>query len=185
MSCVVNHQSTPFAALLRFVCQAAVSRRSVSKSGIQRHRHCRLSTLSSISAMFNQLPCLSVNTNSKREQNRCASAASNALYNAASLCVLKLSDPKITRFAVGYTSSNTIFTSYAQFIAARRSCPDTLRHPESASVNKKIVAVPLRLYSESIRNTRPGLMPCGTQILVNNAANLIFMVFVSAKLTNT
>ena len=62
-SSVVNRQSTPFASAFRFSCQAWVSERSVSKSGIRRHKHCRVKTLSSISAMFAAM----LRTNSNRE----------------------------------------------------------------------------------------------------------------------
>ena len=123
-SSVVHCQSTCFASLLRLFSHAFVSLRSVSMSGIRRHKHCRVSTLSSISAIFNQLPCLGVYTISKREHNLCASSASNALDKDDSVCVFRLSQTKITRFAIGYTSSNSTFTSSAQSTAVRRSRTD-------------------------------------------------------------
>jgi hypothetical protein len=59
-SSVVNRQSTGAEfSFLRF-SQAATSSVKISLSSIRRSRHCRLKTLNSISAIFNQLPCLGV-----------------------------------------------------------------------------------------------------------------------------
>ena len=41
-------------------CQAATSRSRIVRSASRRSRHCPASMASSISAMFNQLPCLGV-----------------------------------------------------------------------------------------------------------------------------
>ncbi len=57
---VVNCQSAFTPAAFRFASHAATSRANTSRSGMRRSRHCRASTLSSISAMFSQLPCLGV-----------------------------------------------------------------------------------------------------------------------------
>ena len=57
---VVKCQQMFSLAWFRSVSHAASSRRSSSMSAILRERHCRVMTLSSISAMFSQLPCFGV-----------------------------------------------------------------------------------------------------------------------------
>ena len=59
-SWVVNRQSMTDFAALRSRSSAATSRRSSASSLIRRFRHPLLKTLNSISAMFNQLPCVGV-----------------------------------------------------------------------------------------------------------------------------
>ena len=59
--------------------QAATSRSSVARSASRRSRHCRASTLSSISAMFSQLPCLGVWWISSLSASRLASAGREGL----------------------------------------------------------------------------------------------------------
>ncbi len=51
---------TAIRVALRRSAQAVASRRKVSISSIRRSRHCRVKTLSSISAMSNQLPFFGV-----------------------------------------------------------------------------------------------------------------------------
>ena len=57
---VVKCQQMFSLAWFRSVSHADSSRRSSSMSAILRERHCRVMTLSSISAMFSQLPCFGV-----------------------------------------------------------------------------------------------------------------------------
>src|ERR1700719_4025653 len=59
-SAVVNCQSALACLLFRSASQAATSSVSIALSGMRRSRHCVDSTLSSISAMLSQLPCLGV-----------------------------------------------------------------------------------------------------------------------------
>ena len=59
-SAVVKRQSTVVAAVLRRSSQAATSAASVCRSAMRWSKHWRPSTLSSISAMLSQLPCLGV-----------------------------------------------------------------------------------------------------------------------------
>ena len=59
-SAVVNCQSILFVRLFLAVSHAATSVCMVVMSAILRSRHCPFRTLSSISAIFNQLPCLGV-----------------------------------------------------------------------------------------------------------------------------
>lgn len=54
---VVKCQQMLAPAWLRSISHAASSCRSPSMSPILRERHCRVITLSAISAMFSQLPC--------------------------------------------------------------------------------------------------------------------------------
>jgi hypothetical protein len=75
-SAVVNCQSTPTCRRFRSWPQAWASAPTVDGSGIRRSRHCRVSTLNSDSATFNQLPCLGVCTSSSFLANRKASAGS-------------------------------------------------------------------------------------------------------------
>ena len=59
-SSVVNCQSTLARTRSRDACQAATSVRRTLIESIRRPRHWRITTLSSISATFSQLPCLGV-----------------------------------------------------------------------------------------------------------------------------
>ena len=114
---------------------------------MRRHKHCRVSTLSSISAIFNQLPCLGVYTISKRERKLRASAAGKALYKDETLCVFRLSQTKLLVLLLDtphLITSSPLTPNLQRFDAHAQ---DTRRHPESASVKRKSDAVPLRLYS--------------------------------------
>lgn len=57
---VLNRQWTVAPCSLRGASQAAILRRSEFSSGMRSSRHCSERTLSSISTMFSQLPCLGV-----------------------------------------------------------------------------------------------------------------------------
>jgi len=57
---VVKRQSTLVAIALRASSHAAASCARVAMSLMRRSKHCRSSTLSSISAMLSQLPCAGV-----------------------------------------------------------------------------------------------------------------------------
>jgi hypothetical protein len=59
-SAVVNRHCTPTSRSLRPSCHAPTSRSISRADSIRRPRHCRDSTLSSISAMFSHDPCLGV-----------------------------------------------------------------------------------------------------------------------------
>lgn len=92
---VVNCQLTLDSRLFRWACQANTSRRTFSISEIRRFRHCLLSTFNSISAMFNQLPCFGVKTNSNRSHRAFACLGGKVSYKAPGLCVLRLSMTKV------------------------------------------------------------------------------------------
>src|SRR2546425_5393396 len=81
-SAVVKRQLMPTACPLRLVCQAATSCSSSAREPMRRSKHCRMSTENSISAMFNQLPCLGVECRSSFSIRRRASAGSNTSYKA-------------------------------------------------------------------------------------------------------
>src|SRR5512132_1472402 len=89
-SVVVKRQSTPRPAALRAVCQAVTSRSSAARLASRRSRHGSASTLSSISAMFSQLPCLGVAWSSSLSASRLASAGPNASYSEAGVWVLQV-----------------------------------------------------------------------------------------------
>ena len=59
-SSVVKRQLTGAPRLLRSTCQAQTSVRICSMEGMRRFKHWLFKALSSISAMFSQLPCLGV-----------------------------------------------------------------------------------------------------------------------------
>ena len=82
-SAVVKRHSTGLLVRLRCSIQALTSLRSVSMSAIRRAKHCRASTLNSHSAMFSQLPCFGVYTNSSLSSNARALAGSKVLYSDA------------------------------------------------------------------------------------------------------
>ena len=67
----------------------------------RRAKHCRASTLNSHSAMFSQLPCFGVYTNSSLSSNARALAGSKVLYSDAPVCVLRLSISSVIRCACG------------------------------------------------------------------------------------
>jgi len=75
---VVNCQSALVWLLLRCACQAAISSASVRMFGMRRSRHWDDKTLSSTSAIFNQLPCVGVKCHSNRSTSRRASAGGKA-----------------------------------------------------------------------------------------------------------
>src|SRR5262249_43446961 len=77
------------------------SSRNTATSSMRRSRHCPESTLSSVSAMFNQLPCLGVSWTSSRSHSRLASAAGNASYSAPPVWVFRLSQTRTRRSASG------------------------------------------------------------------------------------
>src|SRR5512132_1033826 len=87
-SSVVNRQLTPRPAPLRAACHAATSTSRVAWSASRRSRHWPASMASSISAMFNQLPCLGVECSSSRSASRLASAGANASSSDAGVWVL-------------------------------------------------------------------------------------------------
>src|SRR6266566_3249332 len=100
-SSVVNRQSTPRPEALRAACHAATSRSSVAWSASRRSRHCSASTLSSISAMFSQLPCLGVYCSSSLSASRLASAGGKASYSDAGVWVLQVVLDQHDRLGVG------------------------------------------------------------------------------------
>jgi len=65
---VVKRQSTRHLAVFRWRSQAATSWVKVSGLGIRRSKHCVARTLSSVSAIFNQLPLWSAIIESPRRQ---------------------------------------------------------------------------------------------------------------------
>src|ERR671937_457188 len=90
-SAVVNRHFTSTPRSFRSSSQATTSRRNSSISPMRRSRHCRVSTLNSISATFSQLPCLGVWWISSRSAIRRACSGGNTSYNDASLWVFRLS----------------------------------------------------------------------------------------------
>jgi hypothetical protein len=90
-STVVKRQSRGWAAVLRRACQAATSVWRVATAGPRRARPWRLSTLSSISAMFNQRPCLGVEWLASRSARRLTSAGGNAAAREVGVCVFRVS----------------------------------------------------------------------------------------------
>src|SRR5919201_532641 len=90
-SAVVKRQRTWTARSFRSCCQAATSRHNSEFDAIRRSKHCRASTLNSISATFSQLPCLGVWWISSRSAIRRACSGGNTSYNDASLWVFRLS----------------------------------------------------------------------------------------------
>ena len=88
---VVNRHRTLASVRLRSASHAATSLVTNSLLSIRRSRHCPASTLSSVSAMFSQLPCLGVGWNSSRSHSRLASSGGNASYSAPPVCVFRLS----------------------------------------------------------------------------------------------
>src|ERR1039458_7835651 len=61
---LVNCQLIVASLLLRLCCHASTSSFIVSILSILRFKHCPINTFNSISAMFNQLPCIGVYINS-------------------------------------------------------------------------------------------------------------------------
>jgi hypothetical protein len=90
-STVVKRQSRGWAAVLRRACQAATSVWRVATAGPRRARPWRLSTLSSISAMFNQRPCLGVEWLASRSARRLTSAGGNAAAREVGVCGFRVS----------------------------------------------------------------------------------------------
>ena len=75
-------------------------------------------TLNSHSAIFNQLPCFGVYTNSSLFNRARATWGSNALYKEAPVCVFKLSMTKVIRLASAKTFSTKVRTPCAHCSAA-------------------------------------------------------------------
>ena len=96
----VLRRETPAHLRLRTVSMISptiTSCRNTATSSIRRSRHCPERTLSSVSAMFNQLPCLGVEWTSSRSHKRLASAGGKASYNAPPVWVFRLSQTRTRR----------------------------------------------------------------------------------------
>jgi len=102
-SLVVNCQLTlAFLVFLAF-CQASTSFFTSEMLLIHRFKHCPLKTFNSISAMFNQLPCFGVYTNSNRFQRALAFSGGNVSYRAPGPWVFRLSITNVMSCAFLYS----------------------------------------------------------------------------------
>ena len=133
-SAVVKRQLTVPPAWLRVAHQALTSRFTVSISGNRRLKHWRANTLNSHSAIFNQLPCFGVYTNSNLSSNARATCGANTLYNDAPQWVLRLSITRVIRLASGKSSSSSRRTprahSPAAWLSATCKCQYRLKIPQ-------------------------------------------------------
>src|SRR6202022_3332190 len=83
---VVKRHRTLASSRLRSASPGDPPLTTSSLLSIRRSKHCPESTLSSVSAMFSQLPCLGVGWNSSRSHGRLAAGAANASYSAPPAC---------------------------------------------------------------------------------------------------
>src|SRR5919202_1103903 len=162
-SAVVKRQLTVTLLLLRSSSHAATSALNVSWSAMRRSRHCRLRMLSSISAIFSQLPCLGVWWNSNLSQMRFASSGSNVAYNDAGLGVFRLSSTTVIRSASGKCTSTNSRMQCAQSRAVLWSVTCTGRQFSNGAKNMNRLLTPLRSYSVSYRAGSPGLTGSGVR----------------------
>ena len=114
-SAVVKRQSPVTPSAFRRAAHAVTSRVNVSWSAIRRCRHWRLNTLSSLSAIFSQLPGLGVYTNSKRRRTRQASAGAKVADSAAEMCVVRLSRTTVITSALVVLSGSVRFRPKSSF----------------------------------------------------------------------
>lgn len=110
-SVVVNCHFILASLLFRWICQALTSVLIVLISSILLFRHCFVSTMSPISAMFNQLPYSGIQMNSGSFHILFAYSGSDVSYNAAALCEARLSITSVMISVSGYNLSNMYFTN--------------------------------------------------------------------------
>jgi hypothetical protein len=89
-SVVVKRQSIRRWVRLRAFSHAATWRSRLARSARRRSKHCSARTLSSISAMFSQLPCVGVACSSSLSVSRLASAGGKASYSEAGVWVFQV-----------------------------------------------------------------------------------------------
>ena len=155
-------QSTPRWHELTSYDKAAISARNASRTPIRRpHRHCLVISLSSLSAMFSQLPCFGVQDLIRRT-NFLARVASDAVQEAPLMSVCRLSSTRVTFSRSAYRRSFNVATSRAQSVFVQRSRALASRQPPNGPQSTNTVAPPARSSSyvhavRLLRRRRRGL----------------------------
>ena len=145
-SLVVNCQLTlAFLVFLAF-CQASTSFFTSEMLLIHRFKHCPLKTFNSISAMFNQLPCFGVYTNSNRFQRALAFSGGNVSYRAPGPWVFRLSMTNVMSCAFLYSLA-IVFRNRAQSHLVFVSRISKNHFPANSSQTRDTLYVPPRRYS--------------------------------------
>ena len=142
----MNCQSTFVFLLFLNFCHAITSFLTTAMSSILLFKHWLVSTFNSISAIFNQLPCFGVYTNSNRSHIAFALFGWNVSYNDPGTCVFRLSITNVIFSAVSYCSAISS-KKQAQSCFVLCLVVFTMRIPFNGSQAIKILHTPQRLYS--------------------------------------
>jgi hypothetical protein len=150
-SAVVKRQSTVQVAALRRSCQAATSSASVAASGTRRSRHCRLSTLSSISAILSPAAMFGGRVDLQLISEPLRLGGRKDVIEGAGRVGIKIIHNQHDALGVGIAHVHQLlWICCAQSRRVRCAVTSTQRRPASGSQQPKRLTTPSRSYSYAL-----------------------------------